>query len=433
MSEVQSVVKSEAQACEAQAREAQACEAQTGEAQAGEAQSGEAQSGEAQSGEAQSCEAQTGEAQACEAQTGEAASGSHDFGRLLTDFMRDLLVTFPELRDELDANLEAVAAGTASENTVRRVREYCMERLPVRFFDILYQNEEMFQNEGNDLYLLPGIDFARLWNANITESTRSAIWKYLQLFLFDSVSEVTDESSFGETARLFEAVDEEAFRTKLEETIMGMQEAFDGGNVDDGGSVPKASDIHDHVASMMNGKLGSLAKEIAEETAAEMDIDMSDTGSVDEVFKRLLRNPTKLMSLVKNVGEKIDQKLKSGDIRESELVEEAAELVKRMKDTPGMGDLQGLLSKMGMSGGKMDMAGMEAQLARNMKLAKQRDRMREKRAGRAKSKQAPSQSPEAFAEQAKEADRVAAELLAEAERQPEPKHKKPRKKRRGGK
>ena len=364
--------------------------------------------------------------------------GSRDFGRLLTDFMRDLLTTFPELRDKLDANLEAIAEARASSNTIQRVREHFLGRLPVRFFDILYQNEEMFQNNDNDLYFLPGIDFKRLWKENITDSTRNTIWKYLQLFLFDSVSEMTDHTSFGDTAKLFEAIDEEAFRTKLEETIMGMHSAFDNQDTNEdssGSSVPSASDIHDHVSSMMNGKLGSLAKEIAEETAAELDFDVSDTTSVDDVFKRLLRNPTKLMSLVKNVGEKIDQKLKSGDIRESELVEEAADLVKRMKNTPGMGNIQDLLSKMGMGGSKMNMAGMEAQLERNMRLAKQRDRMRDKQAEKAKANKSFQHSPEDLEAKTREANRIAAELIAESERQPEQKQKqkKVRKKRRGGK
>ena len=393
--------------------------------------------GDAPAGDAPAGDAPAGDAPAGDAPAGDAPTGSqHDFSRLLHDFVRDLLGTFPELRNELDANLEAVAAGTASDNTVRRVREYCMERLPVRFFDILYQNDDMFHNDENDLYLLPGIDFRKLWNENITDATRAAIWKYLQLFLFDSVGEMTDGSSFGETARLFEAVDEEAFRAKLEETIMGMQEAFDGGEQhesDTSGGVPKASDIHEHLSSMMNGKLGSLAKEIAEETAAEMNLDVSEEGSVDDVFKKLLRNPAKLMSLVKSVGEKIDHKLKSGEIRESELVEEAAELVKRMKDTPGMGDLQGLMAKMGMGGGKMNMAGMEAQLARNMKLAKQRDRMRDRRAAKAGAKKQDTQQPEGFEEMAREADRIAAELLSESENRQAPKPKKPKKKRRAGK
>jgi hypothetical protein len=363
------------------------------------------------------------------------------FGKLLTDFMCDLLTTFPELKDNLDANLLAVCDGRPSDNTVKTIRDHCVTRLPERFFDILYQNEDMFDNENLDLSFLPGVDFRVLWKANITDKTRATIWKYMQLFLFDAISDMTDGSSFGDTAKLFEAIDEDVFRVKLEETIKQMQTMFetenvedanrDGANVDDanrdganrddansecgGHGLPNPNDIHEHVSSMMEGKLGTLAKEIAEETAQEMDIDIEDSASIDDVFKRLFKNPTKLMSLVQNVGSKIDKKLKDGNIKESELIEEATELIKKMKDTPGMGNLQEMFSKMGMpggSGGKMNTAAMQAHLARNMRMAKQKERMAARQASKCDNTFVEQTvSPEEFLRQTKCADEAAASLL----------------------
>ena len=43
-----------------------------------------------------------------------------------------------------------------------------------------------------------------------------------------------------------------------------------------------------------------------------------------------------MMDLVKNVGSKLDNKIKSGDIKESELMQEATELMSKMKDMPGI-------------------------------------------------------------------------------------------------
>ena len=40
------------------------------------------------------------------------------------------------------------------------------------------------------------------------------------------------------------------------------------------GAVPNANDIQDHITGMLEGKLGKLAKEIAEETAEGLNIDM---------------------------------------------------------------------------------------------------------------------------------------------------------------
>ena len=40
--------------------------------------------------------------------------------------------------------------------------------MPERFFDILYQNAEMFDNEETNTCFLPNIDFASIWKEDIT-------------------------------------------------------------------------------------------------------------------------------------------------------------------------------------------------------------------------------------------------------------------------
>jgi len=97
------------------------------------------------------------------------------------------------------------------------------------------------------------------------------------------------------------------------------------------------------------------------------------------------------MNLVQNVGSKLDNKMKSGEIKESELVQEATEIMNKMKNMKGMSDIQAMLSKLGLSGadlaglgglgamgGKLNTSAMEAQLQRNLKLAQQKERMKTK-------------------------------------------------------
>ena len=133
---------------------------------------------------------------------------------------------------------------------------------------------------------------------------------------------------------------------------------------------------------MMDGKLGRLAKEIAEETAKDLDINIENVESVDDVFKQLFKNPGKLMNLVKNVGSKLDNKLQSGNIKESELLEEASELVNTMKNMPGMNNIESMLSKMGLpgmgNGGKVDMGAFSKKMEQNIRASKMRERMRTK-------------------------------------------------------
>lgn len=327
---------------------------------------------------------------------------NEQFKKIIHDFSIDILKTYPELEGKLHSDIVRIIESEDNGEAITSVFNYCSEVYPERFFDILYQNDEIFSNDEVDAMFLPGLDFKPLWKEDISDSTRQTIWKYLQLILFTVVSSLSKEESFGDTAKLFEAINEDEFKKKLEDTVSSMQDMFS--NIDHGGDpdsahentgddgdpgtkrmpsmpdMPNPEDIHEHVTGMLDGKLGKLAKEIADETAKDLNIDMNDQTSVDGVFKNLFKQPTKLMSLVKNVGNKLDEKMKSGNIKESELLEEASELMQKMKNMPGMGNIKDMFSKMGMNvpNGKMDLNAMRNNINRNMRNAKQRERMQEK-------------------------------------------------------
>jgi hypothetical protein len=120
--------------------------------------------------------------------------------------------------------------------------------------------------------------------------------------------------------------------------------------------------------------------ELAEETAAELNLDTENTGTAKDVFEKLFKNPTKMMNMVQNIGSKIDGKIKSGELKESELIQEGMDMLNKMKDMPGMGNMQQMFSQMGIpgfgKGAKINMGAMEAQMNRNMKTAKMKERLR---------------------------------------------------------
>ena len=331
-----------------------------------------------------------------------------EFYKVIRDFIGDLRVTFPEyetfiskwwkdkehfnyIEEEEDRN---AAFEKSEKKSIQLLFDFCSKKFPPRFFDILYQNDEMFKEESDiDTEFLPKIHFKNLWQCDITEKTRETIWKYLQLITFTIVGTLDNKDAFGDTAKLFEAINADEFKSKLEETLSHMQGLFDSsGNFDgssenlgEGLNIPDPTEIHDHITGMLDGKLGKLAREIAEETAAELNMDFEDASDMKDVFQNLIKNPTKLMGLVKSVGNKLDDKIKSGDLKESELISEATDIMNKMKNMPGMGNIQSMLSKMGMGGlgaamggGKMNMGAMEANLNQRMKMAKMKERMQSK-------------------------------------------------------
>jgi hypothetical protein len=122
--------------------------------------------------------------------------------------------------------------------------------------------------------------------------------------------------------------------------------------------------------------------ELAEETASELDINANSDSDPKDIFQKLFKNPGKLMNMVQNIGGKIESKIKSGEIKESELMSEGMDLLNKMKSMPGMGDMSKIFSQMGIPGlgknTKVNMGAMESQMNKNMKTAKMKERMRAK-------------------------------------------------------
>jgi hypothetical protein len=333
-----------------------------------------------------------------------------EFHKIIKDFIGDILTTFPEYSGIISRWYKGTEnKGTENKGTDKGTDNnesdnndsvgseiafrHCLKVFPERFFDILYKNTEIFSKDSEvNTEFLPGIVFKQLWSYDISDKTRETIWKYLQLTLFAVIGSVHSSSALGETAKLFEAINEDELKTKLQETMENMSNLFnipsskkedeskDDVNDDSGSALPNADDIHKHIHEMMGGKLGKLAMELAEETASDLNLDMDNATNANDVFQQLFKNPTKMMSMVKNIGGKLDEKIKSGELKESELMSEGMELLNKMQTMPGMDNIQKMFSQMGIPGlgKKMNMGAMEAQMNKNMKAAQMKERMKAK-------------------------------------------------------
>jgi hypothetical protein len=335
-----------------------------------------------------------------------------EFKKIISDFVADIATVFPEHND---------ACANVYNMDITDVYEHCKRTYAPQFFNVLYRNEAVLF--ADPIELLPGLNFKALWETpDVSNATKEAVWKYLQLVMFSVVSDLSDTSTFGDAAKLFEAIDESVLKTKLEEVMQQMQDMFvdsaeqtppaSGGAEPEGGAEtepPKGfpagmdpNSMHEHLSGLLGGKIGNLAKEIAEETASELNLDTTDEASVQSVFQNLFKNPGKLMGIVKSVGQKLDAKLKSGEIKESEIMQEASDLMNKMKKMPGVNNVADMLKKMGMDGGMGDMGGMadmakmaasmglggknakfnmgamQSHLNQNIKTAKMKERMQQK-------------------------------------------------------
>ena len=328
-----------------------------------------------------------------------------NFKSIIIDFTNDLSITFPEYAYLWDR------WKTCDENVYKELFEHCLKSFPERFFDILYQNVEIFEptNETNTVFL-PNIDFKILYNCQgVSENTKKTIWKYLQLLLFTVVGSVKDKSIFGDTANMFDGINEEDLQEKLKDTMEGITNFFENMGVDldedkearDGESeeqkhdfnpkdaMPNIEELHEHLRGLFDGKIGTLAKELAEEISGEfsniLGEDFATNGentehTTQDVLKKMMKNPKKMMDLVKTVGDKLKNKMDSGEISKDEIMKEATDILAKMKQMGGGSELNEMLKKFagGMGGMGKNVRINTSALNQMTKKEEMRQRMRSK-------------------------------------------------------
>ena len=93
-----------------------------------------------------------------------------------------------------------------------------------------------------------------------------------------------------------------------------------------------------------------------------------------------MKNPTKLLGLINNISNKINSKMKDGSLKESELLEEATNIFKDMKNVPGMGNFNDIFKSMNLDqfmpkGGKINPNAFQSMMEQNVKMSKMKDRI----------------------------------------------------------
>jgi hypothetical protein len=316
-----------------------------------------------------------------------------NFKSIIHDFTLDLTTTFPEFSHFW------TKWTNATDDEYKTLFEYCITVFPERFFDIMYQNAEIFdlKNETN-VKFLPDVNFKVLYNCEgVSENTKKTIWKYLQLLLFNVIGSVDDKSKFGDAASIFDGIDENILQDKLKETMAGLGDFFKnmekdgevkgkgGGeekheftfNPEDG--IPNLDEVNEHLKGIFDGKIGKLAKELADEISGDFNDLVGDAtegeGTTQDVLKNLMKNPKKMMGLVKKVGDRLTQKMDSGEISKDEIMKEAGDIMAKMKEMGGGAEkLNDLFKQFAGKGMRVDTNAMD----RMTKKEEIKERMRKK-------------------------------------------------------
>ena len=320
---------------------------------------------------------------------------TEEFRKSITDFVKDILFTFPEYKE----NLEKWIDSNTEMSEFQALFEHCLHVYPERFFDILNQNVDIFAKESEiNVEFFPGLNFKQLIHCEgVSEKTKESIWKYLQIILLIVVKSMQDKVDFGDAMNIFNELNVDDLQKQLEKSLkdissffennmkefenMEKEESKEGEETKEGDQTPENSEprmpnlprmgeLHEHLQTLFDGKIGKLAKELAEDLgndlAESLGSDIQGASSTQEVLSKLMQNPEKMGNVVKSVKDKLADKMQSGEISREDLMNEASEMMDKMK---GLGGAFGNMDSedgMGGLGGLGNMGDLFKTMAQNM-------------------------------------------------------------------
>lgn len=267
---------------------------------------------------------------------------------ILREFIPDFLNEFPQYTNTLHPTIKMIcdhSNNTFNEEDTKRITElykHSFEKLWENYTAILYDDHSIFDvNNVKKLEFIQGIDFYHVWNLPTTsEQTKTILSKYLKMFIISILSYESNEEKIGNsTVEILEKLNETNIKTKLSETLEELNSFF-AENHSVANDIPKVESLFETLENVSKGKIGQLAKEIADETFKDMEFnDDSSANNMEDIFKTMFNNPQKLMKMTKSISDKLDSKMKSGELKDSDLMQEASNIMSQMKNIPGFTDM----------------------------------------------------------------------------------------------
>ena len=240
-------------------------------------------------------------------------------------FVNDIIKVFPDLKEEL-VEYYGIILVEESSNEDKFIKRF-MRKLADKKNFISQKDDKLFEES---IHILKSVDFKDLWvSEKLKDSTKQTIWDYLQTLYVIGETIVSDSDSIKKLVENFKKVREkpgsenEDETTELEDADKQVLDMIK--NLSEKTKPENMPEINEELIN--NGLIGNLAKELAEDiNLDDFNLNMDENSeNVTDVFSNLISgdNPMKFMNLIQNVGQKIQNKLSSGDLDQSKLVDEA--------------------------------------------------------------------------------------------------------------
>lgn len=245
-----------------------------------------------------------------------------NFMIMYTEFLKDYFTVFPS--DTKHPDIATILENTNDENCNKRIYKHCAELYPKHFMNILYKNNEIFKT-GEEFIL--GVDMSVLWE-DYNENTKECIWKHIQSILFTIIETQTNKKLLQDSSNISNIMEQPNLLKDITKTVNDLEKSVKTNKND------YTQNPEEYFAKISDSKIGSIAKEIAEDT-------ISNNGPNVE---NMMKDSSQMINLIKNIGSKLETKIESGELNEKELVEEAFGLMGSMQNMPGMPNIAELFT-----------------------------------------------------------------------------------------
>ena len=256
---------------------------------------------------------------------------------IFNSFLRDLSKTFPEIKNSLYRNYDKELTGENLKlDDCPKVKTF-LEKINEHRSLIEKRDETLFSK---DIDFLEEISFERLWTKNISEKTKSTVWKYFQTFSIININLNSSEQlkdvleSMGKTE---DPLTKDDIKTNIKDKktagdLKDLKKLAEEIKKDQGVEGEPELD------GMMEGLLDSDIGKIAKEVASTMDIN-SMIGEVDkdtnpmELMSQLM-DPQKMGAIFQNINSVMESKIESGELSTEGLKGQAQDIYGSMTDNP---------------------------------------------------------------------------------------------------
>lgn len=254
------------------------------------------------------------------------------FNNTLNELLIVIKTNYPNQQSMIDSYYQF-------ENPTEKYLLEFIENCKDKGDDISTKNEIIF-SKGS--IILNNVDFNSIWNdENLEDEQRDNIWKFLHtmyIFAYEHIKEQDFKTIMAELKKLGGNTDSLDEETKTFMNIIdsltnkyGKEREGEEDEVDDMADKDEGSSSGFPIPDVFGGVIGDLAKEIANEIDPST-LNIEDPSSL---LKNLLsgnfdeqNDSTGVVNLVKNITNKIQDKLANGNLDETKLFQEAQNVMK---------------------------------------------------------------------------------------------------------